>query len=182
MSKWIVLTLIAVGCVLLAVGNGALWLELNVFNADRFGDHVVQGLQSPAASDALAEKVVDVLMAEMPDLPPLARLPAREVVSWSLQRPLFAGPFQETAALALNAMTTSTEDVVGIDLADKLSTLGATVAGAIAVVAPESGEAAQDAISAAIESSQVSGRLAVYESGRFPKLRTLSSIAPWAAL
>jgi len=121
-------------------------------------------------------------MAEYPDLPPLARGLAEEVVAWLLQRPLFTPVLRETAALASAAMTTSAQDVVGIDLANAASNVSSTVVGAITALDAEAGANAQAALDASLSASEESGRLAIYEQGRFPKLRQLSNLAPWLAL
>jgi hypothetical protein len=56
------------------------------------------------------------------------------------------------------------------------------VVGVISQIDPEAGANAQDAVDAALSASEESGRLAIYEQGRFPRLRTLSNLAPWLAL
>ena len=48
MSKGSMIILVVIGCILLAIANVALWATLDVFNADRFGQHVAEGLQSDA--------------------------------------------------------------------------------------------------------------------------------------
>jgi hypothetical protein len=53
---------------------------------------VAEGLQSPEASQALAVPIVDQLLVENPDVPPLARQAAVEIVAWLLQRPVFCCP------------------------------------------------------------------------------------------
>jgi hypothetical protein len=121
-------------------------------------------------------------MAEYPDLPALAREAAEEVVAWLLQRPAFTPVFKETAALASAAMTTSAQDVVGIDLANAASNAGSTVVGVVTALDAEAGANAQAALDASLSASEESGRLAIYEQGRFPKLRQLSNLAPWLAL
>ena len=182
MSKGTIIVLVIVGCLLLAVANLALWAALDVFNPNRFGAHVAEGLQSPEAAEALAGPIVDRLMAQYPDLPALARAPAVEVVAWLLQRPLFTPVFEETAALASAAMTTSAQDVIGVDVAAVASNGGSTVVGVISALNPEAGANAQAALDAALDASEESGRLAIYEQGRFPRLRQLSNLAPWLAL
>jgi hypothetical protein len=182
MSKGTIIVLVIVGCLLLAVANVALWAALDVFSPNRFGAHVAEGLQSPEATAALAGPIVDRLMAEYPDLPALARGPAEEVVAWLLQRPGFTPVFKETAALASAAMTTSAEDVVGIDLANSASNVGSTLVGVITALDAEAGANAQAALDASLSASEESGRLAIYEQGRFPRLRQLSNLAPWLAL
>ena len=107
MSKSTVILLVVIGCILLAIANVALWATLDVFNADRFGEHVAEGLQSEASAEALAGPIVDRLMFAYPEFPALLRGPAEEVVVWTLQRPLFTAVVKETAAVAHKAMTTS---------------------------------------------------------------------------
>ena len=88
MSKGTVVILVIVGCILLAVANVALWASLDLFNPGRFGERVAEGLQSDAASQALAGAIVDRIMEYYPEFPPLAQVPAEEVVAWLLQRPV----------------------------------------------------------------------------------------------
>jgi hypothetical protein len=171
MSKGTIIILVIVGCLLLALANVALWAAIDVFNPARFGERVAEGLQSPEATAALAGPIVDKIMETNPDLPPLVRVPAEEVAAWLLQRPAFTPVFKQTAAVASAVMTTSAEDVIGIDLSD----VGAYVVGVVSTLDSEAGANAQ----AALESSQESGRLAIYESGTFPKLRGVANTVPW---
>ncbi len=178
MSKSTVVILVIIGCVLLAVANVALWASLDVFSPDRFGASVAEGLQSPEATEAMAGPIVDQLMAEHPDLPPLVRAAAVEAVAWMLQRPAFTPVLEKTAAVANATMTTSAQDVVGIDLADVASNVGATVVGVISALDEEAGAKAQTVL----ESSEINDRLEIYEKGSFPQLRQLSNLSPWLAL
>lgn len=178
MSKGKVLLLVIVGCILLSVANVALWATLDVFDADRFGEHAAEGLQSDASVAALSGPILDRLMAAYPDFPALLKEPAEEVVTWSLQRPVFTAIFEETATIANEVMTTSAEDVVGIDLGSVIANAGSTVVAVISGLDAEAGVNAQSALDA-VEQGQ---RLAIYESGRFPQLRQLSNLAPWLAL
>jgi hypothetical protein len=178
MSKTTVLILVAIGCILLAVANVALWATLDVFNADRFGEHVADGLQSDASVEALAGPIVDRLLVGYPDFPAVLEGPAEEVVAWTLQRDIFRAVLKETAAVANKALTTSTEDVVGIDLRGAVTNVGDTLVGVITALDAEAGAEAQ----AALETIEEGDRLEIYESGRFPKLRQLSNLAPWLAL
>jgi hypothetical protein len=43
-QKGVVITLVVLGCLLLAVANVALWTMLDVFNPGRFGEWVAEGL------------------------------------------------------------------------------------------------------------------------------------------
>jgi hypothetical protein len=174
-----VITLVVLGCILLAVANVALWASLDLFNAGRFGERVAEGLQSDAASEALAGAIVARIVEYYPEFPPLAQIPAREVVTWLLQRPAFAVVFEETAAVALAVMTTSAQDVVGIDIAQVISNVGSQVAGVVVAINPDAGGNAQAALDSALDAAQESGPLAIYESGRFPKLRGLANTVPW---
>jgi hypothetical protein len=178
MSKGTVILLVVIACVLLAVANVALWATLDVFNADRFGEHVAEGLQSEASAEALAGPIVDQLMVAYPEFPALLQGPVEEVVVWALQRPAFTAVAKETAAVANTVMTTSAEDVVGIDLNSAVSNVGDTMVGVITALDPEAGAKAQTALDSVAEGE----RLAIYEDGRFPALRSLSDLAPWLAL
>ena len=148
MSKGTVVILVIVGCILLAVANVALWASLDLFNPGRFGERVAEGLQSDAASQALAGAIVDRIMEYYPEFPPLAQVPAEEVVAWLLQRPVFAPVFKETAAVASAVMTTSAQDVIGIDL----SGVSSQVVGVVTSIDPDAGANAQAALEAAQES------------------------------
>jgi hypothetical protein len=181
MSKTTTIILVVLGCLLLAVANLALWATLDIFNAGRFGDKVAEGIQSPEASQALAAPIVDRLMESYPELPAIARAPAVEAVAWMLQRPLFTPVIKRSAAVSITVMTTSAMDVVGIDIAEVASNAGSTVVGVISAVSPEAADKAEAALEDAIATSQESGRLAIYEQGRFPKLRQFSNLAPWLA-
>ena len=182
MSKTTTIILVVLGCLLLAIANLALWATLDIFNTERFGNNVAAGMQSPEATEALAEPIVDRLMASYPDLPAIARAPAVEVVAWMLQRPLFTSVFKGVAAGAITVMTTSAQDVVGIDIAEVAENAGATVVGVISAVNPDAAANAEAALEDAIATSQESGRLAIYEGGRTPQLRQFSNLAPWLAL
>jgi hypothetical protein len=167
---------------LLAIASVALWASLNLFNASRFGAHVAEGLQSPEATQALAVPIVEELLVNNPDVPPLAQQAAVEIVTWLLQRPLFTPVIEKTVAVASTAMTTSAQDVVGIDLADVASNAGSAIVGVISQIDPAAGEAVQTALDERLATAEESGFLAIYEQGRFPDLRMLSNLAPWLAL
>jgi hypothetical protein len=181
MSKGTVVILVIISSVLLAVANVAVWAALDVFNPERFGESVAEGLQSSEASIALAGPIVDQLLDES-DLPLPVRGVATEAVAWLIQRPLFTPVIKETAAVAFAAMTTSAQDIVGIDLADAATNVGATVTGVISALDPEAGANAQAALEASLAESEESGKLAIYEQGRFPRLRQLANVTPWLAL
>lgn len=175
MSNSRVVLLVIAGCVLLAVANLALWASRDVFNAGRFGEHVTEGLQSDAASQALAEVAVQRVVDAHPDFPPLARNPAEQIVAWLLQRPVSASVFERSAATAYTVMTTSAEDVIGIDMSAVIDNFGPQIVGVVTAIDPEAGANTQ----AALDSAQESGPLVVYESGRFPRLRGLANAVPW---
>jgi hypothetical protein len=182
MSKTTTIILVVLGCLLLAVANLALWATLEIFNAERFGENVAEGVQSPEASQALAEPIVDRLMESYPDLPTIVRVPAVEAVARVLQQPVFTPVIKSAAAVASTVMTTSAQDVVGIDFAEVASIAGPKVVEVISAVNPEAGANAEAALEDVIATSQESGLLAIYEQGRFPKLRQASNLAPWLAL
>lgn len=182
MSKGTIIVLVVVGCILLALANIALWATLDVFNADRFGEHVAEGLQSDASVEALAGPIVDRMLVGYPDFPTVLEGPAEEIVAWMLQRPVFTAVFKETAKVANLAMTTSAEDVVGVDIASVIENAGSSVTGVVSAINPEAGDNLQAALETAVDTSEDSGRLAIYENGRFPQLRGLSNMAPWLAL
>jgi hypothetical protein len=179
MSKGTVVILVVVGCLLLAVANVALWASLDVFNPGRFGDRVAEGLQSDAASEALAGAIVARVMEGHPELPALVQVPAQEVVTWLLQRPALTFVFKETAAVGSAVMTTSAQDIVGIDIGKVLSNVGDQFVSVVSAIDADAGANAQAAVDAAMDSADQSEPLALYESGRFPKLRGLANTVPW---
>ena len=99
---------------------------------------------------------------------------AEEAVAWMLQRPVFTPVFKGVAAVAMTVMTTSALEVVGIDIAEVASNAGPKVVEAISVVNPDAAAKAGAAMDDAIAKSQEIGILAIYEQGRFPKLRLFS--------
>ena len=179
MSKTTVAILVVLGCLLLAVANVALWASLDVFNPGRFGERVAEGLQSDAASEALAGAIVDRVMEGHPELPALVQVPAKEVVTWLLQRPALTTVFKDVAAVASAVMTTSAQDIVGIDVSKVLSNVGDQFVSVVSAIDADAGANAQAAVDAAMDSAEQSGPLEFYESGRFPKLHGLANIVPW---
>jgi hypothetical protein len=179
MSKTTVVILVVLGCLLLAVANVALWASLDVFNPGRFGDRVAEGLQSDAASEALAGAIVARVMEGHPDLPALVQVPARELVTWLLQRPALTFVFKETAAVGSAVMTTSAQDIVGINVSKVLSNVGDQLVSVVSAIDADAGANAQAAVDAAMDSAEQSGPLALYESGRFPNLRGVANTVPW---
>ena len=182
MSKTTTIILVTLGCLILAVATLSLWATLDVFNPQRFGDKVAEGLQSPEASQALAAPIVERLMESYPELPAIAQVPAVEVVTWMLQRPVFTKVFKASAAVSMKVMTTSPEDVIGIDIAEVASEAGSTVLGVISGISPEAADKAEAAVQDAVAASDASSMLAIYEEGRTPNLRLASNLAPWLAL
>ena len=182
MSNTKTIIIVILGCLLLTAANLTLWATLNLFNAARFGSHVAEGLQSPEAAGALAEPIVDRLMASYPELPNIARVAAEEAVAWILQRPVFTPVFKGVAAVAMTVMTTSVQDVVGIDIAEVASNAGSKVVEAITVVNPDAAAKTEAALDDAIATSQEIGKLVIYEQGRFPNLRQFSILAPYLTL
>lgn len=171
MSNGKVITLIILGCILLAVASVSLWAAMDLFNPERFGERVAEGMQTETSSEALAGPIVDQLLVSYPELPPLARIPAEEIVTWLLQRPVFTPVFKTAAEGASMAMTTSAEDVIEINLGD----IESSVINMLEGIEPELGAN----FDAAFKASEESGVLAVYESGKFPNLRQLSNTVPW---
>ena len=171
MSKNTVIILVVLGCILLAFGNVTLWATIDVFNPGRFGQRVAEGLQSDAASEALADATIVRIMEYYPELPRLVKGPAKEVVTWLLQRPAFTPVFRKSASVAWVIMTTSAQDVIGLDI----SNVGDYVVVVVTGLNAEAGAATQVALEAAYDR----GPLTIYESGHFPKLRGLSNTVPW---
>lgn len=171
MSKNKVILLVVLGCILLVFGNVSLWAARDVFNPERFGQRVAEGLQSDAASEVMADATIARIMEYYPELPRLVRGPAKDVVTWLLQRPAFTPVFRKTVSVAWLIMTTSAQDVIGLDL----SNVGDYVVVVVTSLNAEAGAVTQVAMEAVYES----GPLIIYESGHFPKLRGLSNTVPW---
>ena len=136
-------------------------------------------MQSDAASKALAGAIVAQVMEGHPEWPALVQMPAQELVTWLLQRPALTVVFKETAAVASAVMTTSAQDVVGIDISKVLSNVGDQLVAVVSTIDADAGANAQAAVDAAMDSADQSERLAFYESGRFPKLRGITNTVPW---
>jgi hypothetical protein len=179
MSKTTVVILVVLGCLLMAVANVALWASLDVFTPSRFGERVAEGLQSDAASEALAGAIVDRVMEGHPEWPALVQVPAKELVTWLLQRPALTVVFKDTAAVASAVMTTSAQDIVGIDVSKVLSNVGDQLVSVVSGIDADAGANVQAAVAAAMDSAEQSGPLEFYESGRFPKLHGLANAVPW---
>jgi hypothetical protein len=114
-----------------------------------------------------------------PELPALARVPAQELVTWLLQRPALGVVYKQTAAVATTVMTTSTQDVIGIDIGQVLSNVGDQFVGVVSAIDAEAGATVEAAVDTALESADQNERLALYESGRFPNLRGIANTVPW---
>lgn len=167
MSNKKVILLVAVGCVLLAIANVSMWATRDLFNSERFGDLVTEGLQSDEATEALAGLIVDQILANNPDIPAVVRIPAGEIVAALLQRPAFTTVL-ETAATAANVlMTTNLDDVVSIDL----ETVVPFVVGVVTAINPES--------AATLESVRESEPLKLLGPDELPRLKNAADILPW---
>ena len=171
MSKGTVVILVVVGCLLLALANVSLWATLDLFDPNRFSERVAEGMQTDAAAEGLALPIVNRILENNPEVPQIARVPAVEVVTWLLQRPAFTTIFKDTAKVANVVMTTSLEDVVGVDISGAVS----HVIGVVSGVAPE----VSDKLQARLDTAQEIGPLAIYEQGKTPKLRQISNVVPW---
>ena len=68
MSKSQSILLVIIGCLLLLVTNISIWATFNLFNSERFGELVAQGMQSEQASLVLAEEVTDFIFEDLADL------------------------------------------------------------------------------------------------------------------
>jgi len=98
MSKRSVVLAIVAGCILLAAANISLWATHSVFNAERFGILVAEGLQSDRATQAIASEVVDHLLAEHPAVRGVAGAVAEDLLAALLQRPLITPAIETVAA------------------------------------------------------------------------------------
>ena len=103
-------------------------------------DFFVRGIRT-RIGDIFANRSIEQkrILENHPNVPQVARVPAEEVVVWLLQRPAFETIFKDAAGVANVVMTTSLEDVVGIDISGAAS----YVIGVVSSVAPEVAESLQ---------------------------------------
>lgn len=167
MSKRSVVLAIVVGCILLAVANISLWATRSIFNAERFGILVAEGLQSDRATQAIASEVVDHLLAEHPAVRVVAGAVAEDLLAAILQRPLITPAIETVAAGANLVLTTDITDIVPLELQEIIP----FVVGVIYAIDPD----LVDQISAELSSSP----LALLNPNELPNLRTASRVLPW---
>lgn len=70
--RWVYRTLIVIATVLLVVANVAVWVNLSFVDTSRFVDTTVGLLQQESMRHAIAQKSVDALLADRPDVPTVA--------------------------------------------------------------------------------------------------------------
>ena len=167
MSKRTVIVAIVVGCILLAVANVSLWATHSLFNPERFGALVAEGLQSDQATQAIATGVVDHLLADHPAGRAVAGSLAEELLATLLQHPVLTTVVEKVAAGANLVLTTDLQDIVPMDL----QKIVPYVVGVIYAIDPDLAEQ----ISAELTSSP----LAILSPNELPNLRIASRVLPW---
>ena len=117
MRTWGARGLVAVGLVLVLVALVAGYLQRNVFDADRFGDHAVAALRTDAVRSSLATSVTDRIVAGRPRL--IAARPLIEsAVSEALRSRVAGGLVSRAAADVHNAVFSADKGSILIDLAN----------------------------------------------------------------
>ena len=167
MSKRAVIAAIVVGCILLVVANVSLWATRSIFNPERFGVLVAEGLQSDRATQAIASEVVDHLLADFPAVRTIAGPVAEEFVAALLQHPVGTTVLETVAAGANLVLTTDITDIVPLELQEIIP----FVVGVIYAIDPDLAEQ----IAAELKSSP----LALLNPAELPNLRTASRVLPW---
>ncbi len=167
MSKRSVVLAIVAGCILLAVANVSLWATHTIFNPERFGALVTEGLQSDQATQAIAEEVVDHLLEDFPAVRGIAGPMAEELLAALLQRPLITPAIETVAAGANLVLTTDITDIIPLELQEIIP----FVVGVVYAIDPD----LVDQISAELSSSP----LALLNPNELPNLRTASRVLPW---
>ena len=167
MSKRSVVLAIVAGCILLAVANVSLWATHTIFNPERFGALVTEGLQSDQATQAIAEEVVDHLLEDFPAVRAIAGPMAEELLAALLQRPLITPAIETVAAGANLVLTTDITDIIPLELQEIIP----FVVGVVYAIDPDLAEQ----ISAELTSSP----LAILSPNELPNLRIASRVLPW---
>jgi len=167
MSKRAVIAAVVIGCVLLAVANASLWITLNVLSAERFGELVAEGLQSPEATQAIAGEVVDHFLSDYPAVRAIAGPVAEDLIAGLLQHEILASVI-ETAATAANlALTKDLRDFVPLEVQE----IAPFIVGVVYAVDPELAER--------ISAELPSGPITLLRVDELPNLSTVSSALPW---
>jgi hypothetical protein len=163
---WLTL-LIVVGCILLVIANVSFWASFDLFNAERFGQLVAEGLLSARARAVLANEIVDQIMTDLPNVPEIVRVPAAEIIAALLQRPALTTVIEKLAAAANVVITTDVNDVVEIDLERVVPFF----TGIAVAINPE--------LADTVEAVQGSKVLTLLGPGELPRLRGAAKVAPW---
>lgn len=167
MSKRAVVVTVIIGCVLLAVANASLWITLNVLSAERFGELVAEGLQSPEATQAIAAEVVDHILADYPAVRAAAGPVAEDLIAGLLQHEILTSVIKKVATTTNLALTTDLRDVVPLEVQE----IAPYIVGVVYAVDPELGEQ--------ISSQLTSGPITLLTVDELPNLATVSKMIPW---
>ncbi|UCG25358.1 MAG: hypothetical protein JSW55_04995 [Chloroflexota bacterium] len=167
MSKSQSILLVIIGCLLLLVTNISIWATFNLFNSERFGELVAQGMQSEQASLVLAEEVTDFIFEDLADVPDAVRAAVVDIVAWIIQGPIFEPIIATFAGVAHAVMTTDLSDVLGFDLAEVMPYVIAVAT----VIDPELAEE--------LSAVQQSEPFQLITTNELPGLTQAARIVPW---
>jgi len=167
MSKRTVIVVVIIGCVLLAIANVSLWITLNVLSAERFGELVAEGLQSPEATQAIAAEVVDHFLSDYPAVRVVAGPVAEDLIAGLLQNELITGVIEPVATAANLALTTDLRDFIPL----KVQEIAPFVVGVVYAVDPDLAEQ--------MSATLTSGPITLLTIDELPNLSTVSGILPW---
>jgi hypothetical protein len=167
MSRRLVIILIVIGCLFLLLANITLWATLNLFNSERFGDLVAQGIQSERASLIFAEDITDFIFEDLADVPVAVRAAVVDIVAWFIQGPIFEPIIATFAGVAHAVMTTDLSDVLGFDLAEVMPYVIAVTT----VIDPE--------LAAELTAVQQSEQFQLLTTNELPELTQAARIVPW---
>lgn len=167
MSRRLVIILIIIGCLFLLLANVTLWATFNLFDSERFGQLVGQGIQSERASLVLAEEITDFIFEDVADVPDAVRAVAADIVAWIIQGPIFEPIIATFAGVAHAVMTTDLSDVLGLDLAAVMPYVIAITT----VVDPDLGSE--------LSAIQQSEPFQLLTANELPELTQAARIMPW---
>lgn len=177
--------LVALGCLVLAIGNLAFWLSTQVISAEQFGDNVAHAIQSDAAAGAIATEIVDAVLEERPVIRELIRPQAEQAIVWVVQRPFLDTVIGGVAESANLVMTRRVAESVGLDFdldidGETIQQVAGVVASVIELVAPELESQIQEELSSiTIGGTTLEEGLTLVDSVQLPDLSPISNTVPW---